>query len=123
MFASKFIGPAALALALVTGSQAFAQSEPLSRGASVVRLSAALRAPVDPVLDGRIWHCDGADCRSAPFATVSGRSLVRQCENLARKVGAVESYQVGSETLTTADLAQCNADAKGGAVKMAKAGR
>lgn len=123
MFGFKFIAPVAFAALSLAASQACAQSafEPLPAGASMVRLVSALRTPVDPVLDGRIWHCDGADCRSAPFATVSGRSLVRQCENLARKVGTVESYQVGSETLAATDLAQCNAVAKGAPQQMADA--
>ena len=123
MFASKFIVAAAFAALSLAASQASAQSgfEPLPSGASLVRLASPLATPVDPVLDGRIWHCDGADCRSASFATVSGRSLVRQCENLARKVGVVESYRVGSETLAAADLALCNAVAKGAPVQMAEA--
>ncbi len=99
--------------ALATSAPAPSPLAPQPAGVSLARLVTPLASGLDPVLDGRIWHCDGGECRASAFATASGRSLERQCASVARKVGPVESYQLGSESLGDDALARCNAQARG----------
>ena len=36
-------------------------AEPLPKGVTMAHLATPLASPTDPVLDGRIWHCEGLD--------------------------------------------------------------
>jgi hypothetical protein len=111
MFTTSLLSIAAAAALFSTVAQPVA-AEPLPKGASLVKLATPLRSGMDPVLDGRIWHCDGDTCRAGAFSTASARSLVNQCGDVAHKLGPVALFQVGDEVVSDEDLARCNAQAR-----------
>ncbi|CAN5243388.1 hypothetical protein BH09PSE2_BH09PSE2_15190 [soil metagenome] len=108
----KSFAVAALSLAAIAStSPAFAQTA-LGRGESLAMLSSPLKSGFDPVVAGRIWHCDGDACRASAMATVSGKSLVRECGDVAAKAGEIVSFQTGDTSVSADDLKKCNANAK-----------
>jgi hypothetical protein len=103
---------AALALAACFATlPAAAQTAALPKGASRVELATPLKTGFDPVIDGRIWHCDGSTCYANPMSTASGRSIVRECGDVASKTGVIASFQTGADVLTDDQLKTCNASA------------
>ncbi len=84
---------------------------PLPKGVTIARLATPLARPADPVFDGRLWHCEGAVCRSGT-AAVRAQSTAQECASLASRLGAFESYQTGADALGGEKLAKCNAGAK-----------
>lgn len=63
----------------------------------------------DVVAAGVVWACTGDTCS----ARMERRSPVaRDCGLLAREVGRIVSYTVGSTALDEAGLATCNARAR-----------
>lgn len=52
------------------------------------------------------WECQGSACKT--FAPAPLNQL-EMCRDLARQVGALKSYQHGSEVMAASDLQQCNA--------------
>lgn len=103
---------AAVALAATAPTPKPAPVDALPKGVTVARLSTPLARPADPVLDGRIWHCEGSTCRVAANTSAKSQSLARECGAAARELGAFESYQTGAATLDGDDLARCNAAAR-----------
>ena len=69
-------------------------------------LAAPLDAPRKEVLNGIVWHCEGASC-TAPKASARAEIV---CGKLARKVGAVASFAHGEDALDDAALGRCNKD-------------
>ncbi len=108
----KSIIVAALSLtAFAVAAPASAQTT-LARGQSLAMLETPLKTGFDPVLAGRIWHCDADACRAAPMGSASGKSIVRECGDLAAKAGAVASFQTGDLSVSADELKICNANAK-----------
>ena len=103
---------AAVALAATAPTPKVSAAEPLPKGVTLARLATPLSQPTDPVMDGRIWHCEGAVCRVNAAPTARSQSLARECESAAHALGAFESYQTGGVTLEGDDLASCNAHAR-----------
>ena len=83
----------------------------LRKGETVAMLVTPLKSPKDPVIDGRIWHCEAATCRVAPLSSAHALALPRECSDAARMVGAFATYQTGDETLGADGLAKCNTSA------------
>lgn len=86
----------------------------LRRGETVAMLVTPLKSPKDPVIDGRIWHCEAATCRVSPLSTVHAQAIGRECATAAKQVGAFASYQTGDETVDGEALSKCNASARKG---------
>lgn len=103
---------AAAALAATAPTPKTSAFQPLPKGATVAHLATPLASPADPVLDGRIWHCDGATCTVGAASSARSQSLARECETASHALGAFDSYQTGSATLEGEDLARCNAHAR-----------
>ena len=105
---------AGLALASIAFSAlpASAQMADLRKGETAATLSSPLKQPFDDVIDGRMWHCEGASCHVSPMATMSGQSLARECANASRKLGAFATYQTGAMTVEGDKLSACNTGAK-----------
>lgn len=106
------LAAAAVAATSVPSPTVTLQPVSLAKGAAYARLVTPLARPADPVLDGRIWHCEGQVCRANAFSTAHAQSLGRECASAARKLGAFEHYQNGSEVLQGEDLAKCNTSAR-----------
>ena len=49
----------------------------LRKGETVATLSTPLKSPKDPVIDGRIWHCEASTCRVAALTSAHALPLVR----------------------------------------------
>ena len=108
----KSFAVAALSLAaFASSSAAFAQTA-LARGESLATLEKPLTTGFDPVVAGRIWHCDAGACRAAAMSTASGKSIVRECGDVAAKAGTLVSFQTGDTSVSGDDLKKCNANAK-----------
>lgn len=90
---------------------AFAKLD-LRKGETVATLATPLKSPKDPVIDGRIWHCEASTCRVASFASAHALPLVRECSDAAKSVGAFASYQTGDEVLAGDSLTKCNTAAR-----------
>jgi hypothetical protein len=94
----------AAALAASFGTAASAQS---GEGATLTLLAAG---PTQLIQDGAAWRCDGTECRAAK---VKGLPALHACKRLVREVGAVSAFAWRGKSLDTAQLAACNASAKG----------
>jgi hypothetical protein len=103
---------AAVALAATAPAPKAAPVEPLPKGVTLARLATPLAQPSDPVLDGRIWHCDGDLCRVNAATSAKAQSVARECESAAHTLGAFQSYQTGGAVLEGEDLARCNTHAR-----------
>ena len=77
-------------------------------------LATPLTRPSDPVIDGRIWHCEATVCLAAPQSSARSQPLNRECERAAKVIGAFASYQTGPEMLDGEKLATCNTQARTG---------
>jgi hypothetical protein len=86
----------------------------LRKGETVAVLATPLKSPKDPVIDGRIWHCEADTCRVSPLSTAHAEPLGRECADAAKMVGAFTSYQTGADTVDGEALAKCNTSARKG---------
>ena len=67
-----------------------------------------MAAPHDRILDGRIWRCEGATCRSAGESAPASQPVLRECRRLVRVLGPLISYRSGPVLFDAAALARCN---------------
>ena len=105
---------ATAAAGLIIAGTAQADGQPttaLARGSTMAVLATPLTRPSDPVIDGRIWHCDAAVCQAAFRSSARSQPLDRECAGAARVIGAFASYQTGAEALEGEKLAACNTKA------------
>ena len=102
---------ASASLSVVAASAADAPAQ-LPKGFSAARMSAPLKQRIDPVVDGRIWHCEGEDCSAAAQGGMRSQPIAVECKRAAQAIGAFSSYQSGPEVMTAEQLATCNASAK-----------
>lgn len=111
MFVQAF---AALAVAAVAANAPAPTVTPVSlaKGATYARLTTPLTRSADPVIDGRIWHCEAQTCRAGATSTARVQSLGRECASAAKSLGAFESYQTGADVVAGDDLGKCNAAAR-----------
>ncbi len=107
---SARLGAGAAAFLLLAGA-AHAEAT-LAKGVTRVQLAAPLVKAIDPVIDGRIWHCEGDACQANPMPGSRAQSLQRECEAAARTIGAFQTYQTGPEELAADKLARCNTQAR-----------
>jgi hypothetical protein len=84
----------------------------LAKGVTVAHLASPLSHPVDQAFDGRMWHCEGQVCRAGFTTSAVSQSTTRECATVAKKLGAFDSYQTGSDLLAGDALEKCNASAK-----------
>ena len=103
---------AALAFSATAPAPKAAPLDPLPKGVTMATLATPLAEPSDPVLDGRIWHCEGATCRVNAATSARAQSIGSECEDASHMLGAFETYQTGARTLEGDDLARCNAHAR-----------
>ncbi len=112
MIATPLAMIAAVALAATAPAPKLTSVEALPKGVTMARLATPLAQPTDPVMDGRIWHCEGAVCRVNAAATARSQTVARECESASHALGAFESYQTGGVALEGDDLARCNVHAR-----------
>ena len=86
----------------------------LRKGETVATLATPLKSPKDPVIDGRIWHCEAATCRVGALTSAHAQTIGRECADAAKMVGAFASYQTGDEAVDGEALAKCNTSARKG---------
>ena len=103
---------AAIALAATAPAPKVSAAESLPKGVTVARLVTPLASPVDELMDGRFWRCEGATCQVASASTAHVQSVARECESASHALGAFESYQTGAKALEGDELARCNARAR-----------
>ena len=51
-------------------------------------------------------------CTASAASDAESQPVPRECNRAARELGAFAAYQTGTRTLTTPELAKCNAGAK-----------
>ncbi len=91
---------AAVALA-AAGGPAMAESQPQTGW-----LTLSTPAPHNHlVFDGTLWRCQGDTCRSTQ---VKSLPPLRTCKRLARELGPITGFNYRGQTLTDAQLAECN---------------
>ena len=85
----------------------------LAGPAAAASYSAKLASPSAQRIIARdiTWQCGADACRGA---TAESRPVVL-CQSLAKKAGKVETFLVDGRAFTDAELAKCNASAKGAA--------
>lgn len=103
---------AAVALAATAPTPKVSAAEPLPRGVTMAHLVTPLASPTDPVLDGRIWHCEGATCQVSAMSGAYRQSVASECGTAAKALGAFDTYQTGATALEGDDLARCNTHAR-----------
>ena len=86
-----------------------AQAETLQDGQSKAVLMKAATSPVEVVIDGRIWRCEGNTCAANPNDGADSERISTECHRAAFQLGKFSAYQTGSQSLNDAELATCNA--------------
>jgi hypothetical protein len=100
-------------LACVAMTMAFApaiaaHAAEFQEGESHAVLMKAATSPVEVVIDGRIWRCQGADCAAMPIEGADSQRIGSECHRAARQLGKFTAYQTGAKALNDAELATCN---------------
>jgi hypothetical protein len=90
---------------LLTADAARADS---ARTAEAVLATAATQQ-TQTVIDGRLWRCFGTGCRAQAASNPTSQPVARECRRVAAKLGELSHYRSGKRTLTTAEIAACNA--------------
>ncbi|HKT54849.1 MAG TPA: hypothetical protein VJP88_10395 [Caulobacteraceae bacterium] len=99
----RLIAVAGALTAAVAAPSAFA--EPVT-----AKLQAPTDHPVKLVAGGAIFECLGDVCAArTPSSDTAG---VRGCKDLARQVGPVGAFGLGSRQLSPDQLVECNASAR-----------
>ena len=96
-----FLPAAALAATLAIGSAASAGSR------AEARLAQPVAAPIEKIVDGRIWKCDGLLCVGATSLS-SSQPLKRECQRAARELGAFVAYKSGGRELDPQAVKACD---------------
>jgi len=103
LFRPRSILSAAAAAAILAGGW------PALAGSRVeAKLAQPVAAPVEKIVDGRIWKCDGSLCVGATSLSTA-QPLKRECQRAARELGAFVAYKSGGRELDEAGLKACNA--------------
>ena len=68
------------------------------------RLTAALAAPKQAIIDEGLWKCAGDTCSASGSF---GRPVV-VCQQVVRKFGAVAAFTSSAGVLSADDIAKCN---------------
>lgn len=92
-----------IAAAIVAiAAPAFAQAP-----TSAATLADAGRAPAArTIIDGAAWRCEGAQCTATGGAN---QPATRACRRVVARFGAVTAFTYKGVSLTTEELAACNA--------------
>jgi hypothetical protein len=77
--------------------------------AVTAKLQAPLAAPTETIAGGAVFECAADTCTTSD---ASADWSVSGCRDLARSVGVVASFGVGSRQLSADKLAACNKAAK-----------
>ena len=72
------------------------------------QLQAPVAQPIEKIVDGRIWRCEGSSCVGATSVGAK-QPVLRECKRAAKALGAFVSYKSGSRELTGEDAKACNA--------------
>ena len=93
-----------LLAAVLFASPAVAQS---TTGSTTLTLADATTAPSGRVIvDGASWTCTGSDCVARGGAN---QTATRACRRVVREFGAVSAFTWKGETLSSDQIAACNA--------------
>lgn len=101
----KTLGLAAVVATLIVPP--FASARQLATGAELTLGAPAVKAEF--IIDGAVWTCDGAVCRSR---FVDDMPALRSCKRVVAETGAVTAFTWRGKTLDAAQLAECNTRAK-----------
>jgi len=93
------------AMAVFASGSAFAQAPEYKGEAKLV--SPAL-TPVEQVIEGVAWRCDGDQCAGAAKRKSNLDGVVRECKKVVAVIGPVASYKSGARELSDGQLRACN---------------
>ena len=106
-FFSSFATCMAASMTLISALPVHA--EDLPDGASKAVLATPASAPVEGVIDGRIWRCAGATCTARANDSADEQRPSTECHRAAMWLGQFTAYQTGAKVLTASELTSCNA--------------
>jgi len=69
------------------------------------KLTAAIAAPQDKVVNDVVWKCAGDSCSGA----IDGSRAINTCAKVVKAFGKVQSFTGPKGELSADDLARCNA--------------
>ena len=84
---------------------AFAQA-PGYRGEA--RLVSPAATPVEQVIAGASWRCDGDQCEGVAARKANLDGAVRECKKVVAVIGPVASYRSGARELSDGQVRACN---------------
>jgi hypothetical protein len=90
---------------LVLSGSAFAASQGYT-GTAV--LAAAVAAPVEVVVEGVTWRCEGDQCTGRAERRSSLNGFIKDCRKVAEAVGPLVSYTGKGRTATKGEISTCN---------------
>jgi hypothetical protein len=76
----------------------------------IAKLQAASASAAKPVAGGAVFECLGDMCASR--APSSDTASVHACKELARQMGAVNTFGAASKPLAAGEIASCNESAR-----------
>jgi hypothetical protein len=101
----KLTATLAAAAALFSLSSAAMAAEPV-----IAKLQASAPSAAKPIAGGAVFECLGDMCASR--APSSDTGSVRACKELARQMGAVNTFGAPSKPLASGEIASCNESAR-----------
>lgn len=84
-----------------------AASPALAGSRAEARLAQPVATPIEKIVDGRIWRCEGSLCVGATSLSAS-QPLKRECKRAARELGALVAYRSGGRELDPETVKSCN---------------
>lgn len=72
------------------------------------QLASPLAAPVEKIVDGRVWRCEGSTCiGGSGFA--KAQPITRECARAAKILGRFVSFKRGDRALNSEQVRACGA--------------
>jgi hypothetical protein len=105
----KLASTASVVILMAASLYAPALAADLPDGASRAELVNPAPAPMDAIIDGRVWHCQGAVCAAPANDGADVQTLAHECHRAALWLGQFTFYQTGSHVMSESELTACNA--------------
>ena len=101
----RVLPAASLTAFALAGSLAFAPAAFAAERAEAT-LATPVPAPVEKIVDGRIWRCEGSTCvGGSGFAR--SQPIARECARAAKVLGAFTSFKRGGRELSAEQVQAC----------------
>lgn len=99
---------ASLAAAAICGLVGLSPASALAAERAEAQLAAPLPAPVEKIVDGRVWRCEGSTCiGGGGFA--KSQPITRECSRAAKALGQFVSFKRGDRALDAGQMKSCGA--------------